>query len=97
MYIAYVLYPPLYIAGPIITFDDFVTQFRSPPSIPVRTIVGYGARFVVCLLTMEWMLHNFHVVAIKDAHAWTGDTPFELSMIGFWNLIVVRRSTWPPH
>ena len=30
-----------------------------------------------------------HVVAIKDAHAWSGMTPTQLSMIGFWNLIFV--------
>lgn len=38
---------------------------------------------------MEWVLHNIYVVAIKDAHAWYGDTPFELSMIGYWNLVIV--------
>ena len=27
-YIAYVLYPPLYIAGPIITFNDYMWQVR---------------------------------------------------------------------
>lgn len=25
-YLAYILYPPLYIAGPIITFNDFMWQ-----------------------------------------------------------------------
>ena len=30
-----------------------------------------------------------HVVAIKDAHAWIGMTPAQLSMLGFWNLIFV--------
>jgi protein-cysteine N-palmitoyltransferase HHAT len=38
---------------------------------------------------MECVLHFMYVVAIKDAVAWKGDTPLELSMIGFWNLIVV--------
>ena len=28
-YVAYLLYPPLYIAGPIITFNDFMWQVRS--------------------------------------------------------------------
>ncbi|KAH9038586.1 hypothetical protein EDB84DRAFT_1437153, partial [Lactarius hengduanensis] len=31
-----------------------------------------------------------HFVAIKDAHAWIGMTPAQLSMAGFWNLIFVR-------
>lgn len=38
---------------------------------------------------MELMLHSMYVVAMKDAHAWAGDTPFELSMIGLWNLYIV--------
>lgn len=38
---------------------------------------------------MELILHFMYVVAIKDSAAWQGDTPFELSMIGFWNLIIV--------
>lgn len=38
---------------------------------------------------MEFILHFMYVVAIKDAKAWTGDTAAQLSMIGFWNLIIV--------
>jgi len=30
-----------------------------------------------------------YVVAIKDTRAWHGDSPAEISLIGFWNLIVV--------
>ena len=30
-----------------------------------------------------------YVVAIKDTGSWGGDSPAELSMVGFWNLIVV--------
>lgn len=41
------------------------------------------------MLTMEFVLHFIYVVAIKDAKAWAGDTPFQLSMIGAWNLIVM--------
>jgi hypothetical protein len=38
---------------------------------------------------MELVLHFMYVVAIKDTGSWSGDSPAELSMIGFWNLIVV--------
>lgn len=38
---------------------------------------------------MEFILHYMYVIAIKDAKAWYGDTAAELSMIGFWNLIIV--------
>lgn len=38
---------------------------------------------------MELIQHFMYVVAIKDTAAWLGYTPFELSMVGFWNLIFV--------
>jgi hypothetical protein len=49
----------------------------------------YLIRFVVCYLTMECVLHFMYVVAIKDTKSWIGDSPAEIAMIGFWNLIVV--------
>ncbi|EGG12029.1 uncharacterized protein MELLADRAFT_32714 [Melampsora larici-populina 98AG31] len=89
-YFNYVFYPPLYIAGPIITFNNFTSQIaRSPSTITPRMIIGYSIRFLICFLTMEFVLHYMYVIAIKDARAWGGDSPFELSMIGYWNLIAV--------
>lgn len=88
-FFAYAIYPPLYIAGPIMTFNDFTWQIRHPSPPTRRALFSYAMRFVVCLLTMEVVLHYLYVVAIKDSGAWHGDTPAELSMIGFWNLIVV--------
>jgi D-alanyl-lipoteichoic acid acyltransferase DltB (MBOAT superfamily) len=38
---------------------------------------------------METVLHTMYVVAIKDSAAWEGDSPAEMSMVGFWNLVVV--------
>ena len=49
----------------------------------------YLLRFLVCYMTMEYILHFMYVVAIKDTKAWIGDTPAEIAMIGFWNLIIV--------
>ncbi|KAF9071627.1 MBOAT, membrane-bound O-acyltransferase family-domain-containing protein [Rhodocollybia butyracea] len=88
-YLAYALYPPLYIAGPIITFNDFMWQFRRPTDITRSFLLSYLFRFVGCLLTMEFILHFMYVVAIKDAKAWVGDTAAQIGMIGFWNLMIV--------
>jgi hypothetical protein len=38
---------------------------------------------------MELILHFMYVVAIKDSKAWFGYSPGEVSMVGFWNLIIV--------
>ncbi|KAF8273494.1 MBOAT-domain-containing protein [Lactarius quietus] len=88
-YLAYTLYAPLYIAGPIITFNDFMWQLSRPKDIASRATGRYAVRFCITLLTMETLIHVMHVVAIKDAHAWSGMSPAQLSMIGFWNLIFV--------
>ncbi|KAG0147073.1 hypothetical protein CROQUDRAFT_43404 [Cronartium quercuum f. sp. fusiforme G11] len=89
-YFIYIFYPPLYIAGPIISFNNFMSQMeKKPSSITPKIILGYAVRFVVCFLTMEYVLHYMYVIAIKDARAWHGDTPLQLCMIGYWNLIAV--------
>ncbi|KAF5348640.1 hypothetical protein D9758_006745 [Tetrapyrgos nigripes] len=88
-YLSYALYSPLYIAGPIISFNDFLWQFRRPLSITRSSVARYFVRFLFSLLTMEFILHFMYVVAIKDMKAWIGYTPAEISMIGFWNLIIV--------
>ncbi|KAF8071525.1 MBOAT, membrane-bound O-acyltransferase family-domain-containing protein [Lyophyllum atratum] len=88
-YVSYVLYPPLYIAGPIMTFNDYLWQHRRPMHIYGRVALLYFIRLLASLLTMELILHFMYVVAIKNSKAWTGNTPAQISMIGFWNLIIV--------
>ncbi|TFK61685.1 MBOAT-domain-containing protein [Pluteus cervinus] len=88
-YVAYIIYAPLYLAGPIITFNDFMWQYRRPSMITRSTTLGYFVRFLASLLTMELILHSMYVVAIKDRKAWVGFTPAQISMVGFWNLIIV--------
>lgn len=69
--------------------DSLTSQIRRPTSISWRDQLSYAVRFTLCLLTMETVLHTMYVVAIKDSAAWEGDSPAEMSMIGFWNLVVV--------
>ncbi|GAA5985144.1 hypothetical protein JCM10908_002541 [Rhodotorula pacifica] len=105
-YLAYVLYPPLYLAGPIMTYPSFVAQLApaatASPAEPSasnahakettpRALVAYAVRFLACLLTMEVVLHTMYVVALKDSGNgwWNGMTPAQVSLVGFWNLIVV--------
>lgn len=88
-YMLYALYPPLFIAGPIMTFNDFCRQTYNPLNVSQRYTFTYAIRWICSLLSMEFILHFMYVNAIKDSKAWRGATPLELSMIGFWNLIVV--------
>ncbi|KAI9730137.1 MAG: hypothetical protein M1834_006130 [Cirrosporium novae-zelandiae] len=90
-YLSYALYSPLYLAGPILTFNDYISQLSYPlPTISVRRNLMYGIRFLFCLLTMELMLHYIYAVAISKAQpAWEVYTPFQLSMVGYFNLHII--------
>ncbi|KAI9480837.1 MAG: MBOAT, membrane-bound O-acyltransferase family-domain-containing protein [Benjaminiella poitrasii] len=91
-FLTYVLYLPLYICGPIITFNDFISQLRIPSSkITTAYVLKYALRLAAVILLMEFTLHHLYVVAISKAQAWDGDlnTPLELSMIGYFNLVII--------
>ncbi|SCU93741.1 LANO_0E04676g1_1 [Lachancea nothofagi CBS 11611] len=89
-YIAYITYTPLFIAGPIITFNDYLYQSQHTlPSINRKGIMGYALRFAICVLTMEVVLHYIYAVAVSKTKAWQGDTPFQISMIGLFNLNII--------
>ncbi|KAG2220029.1 hypothetical protein INT45_012205 [Circinella minor] len=89
-FLAYVLYPPLYLCGPIITFNDFISQVRYPShKVTKRFVITYAIRLAAVILVMELTLHYLYVVAISKKKAWDGDTPLELSMIGYFNLVII--------
>ncbi|EEH19346.1 hypothetical protein PABG_01665 [Paracoccidioides brasiliensis Pb03] len=87
-YVSYVLYSPLYLTGPIITFNDYISQQRHPsPSISTTRTTLYGIRFLFALFSMELFLHYIYVVAISQSSPnWSVYTPFQLSMLGYFNL-----------
>lgn len=89
-YISYLTYAPLFIAGPILTFNDFhVQSLHALPSINLKRNLTYAARFLFCVLVMEFLLHFIYVVAISKTHAWVSSTPFQISMIGLFNLNII--------
>lgn len=90
-YLAYVVYAPLYLTGPIITFNDYVSQLRYPAaSIETARTIRYAIRFVACLLTMEVVLHYSYVGAIGLSNPdWVTYTPAQLSLLSYMNLHVI--------
>ncbi|ODV77836.1 MBOAT-domain-containing protein [Suhomyces tanzawaensis NRRL Y-17324] len=91
-YFAYLTYTPLFIAGPIVTFNDFIYQsnYQSLPSVKDYTrTFRYFLRLVFCVLVMEFLLHFMYVVAVSKTKAWEGDTPFQISMLGMFNLNII--------
>ncbi|KAG7661144.1 GUP1 [[Candida] subhashii] len=91
-YIAYITYIPLFLAGPIITFNDYIYQSNYDQLKSVQNyyrIFQYFIRFCFCVLVMEILLHFTYVVAVSKTKAWDNDTPFQLSMLGMFNLNII--------
>ncbi|KAK1247278.1 hypothetical protein MKX07_002187 [Trichoderma sp. CBMAI-0711] len=90
-YVAYALYAPLYIAGPIITFNDYISQSKyRAASIEWPRTIRYGVRFLLVLLAMELTLHYDYVGAIsKAAPVWSDYTAAQLSLLSFFNLHII--------
>ncbi|KAL9479897.1 hypothetical protein ACSS6W_004683 [Trichoderma asperelloides] len=90
-YLAYALYAPLYIAGPILTFNDYISQAKyRAASIEWPRTIRYGIRFLLVLLSMELILHFDYVGAIsKAAPVWSDYTAAQLSLLSFFNLHII--------
>lgn len=90
-YLAYALYAPLYLTGPILTFNDYISQLRYRPlSIEVSRTVRYAVRFLLCLLCMDLLVHFIYIGAISKADPdWASYTPAQLSLLSLFNLYII--------
>ena len=88
---AYAIYAPLYIAGPIFTFNDYISQSSYPShTIESKRTLKYGIRFLLTLLCMEVVLHFDYCVAISKANPdWSKYTPIQLSLLSYFNLHIL--------
>ncbi|TRX94135.1 hypothetical protein FHL15_004903 [Xylaria flabelliformis] len=90
-YIAYAIYAPLYLAGPIITFNDYISQLRyKPATLELSRTIRYGLRFALALLAMEIVLHYDYVQAIaKVSPRWADYTAAQLCLLSYFNLHLI--------
>lgn len=63
-YLAYVLYAPLYIAGPIITYQDWAWQLRQRAPPPAGAVLRYAARFAADWACLEALTHCLYFNSI---------------------------------
>lgn len=72
-FVAYCLYPPLYLAGPTATFNAFASQLRAPQrSHGARALVRYAAwKFGLVLLILEVWTHTQYANAMSKFRAWS--------------------------
>jgi D-alanyl-lipoteichoic acid acyltransferase DltB (MBOAT superfamily) len=99
--VAYCFYPPLCIAGPIITFNAFAHQLAPQAShSPLlarpsgREVARYALRFLAVLACLEALTHGIHANALAASRAWRGGgglgpalAPPQLGAVGYWTLV----------
>ncbi|KAJ2006112.1 glycerol transporter [Coemansia thaxteri] len=89
-YWAYLLYPPLYLTGPIISYNSFISQMRYPsPAITLKSTLTYGIRLLASTLLMELVLHTVYSVAISKWGQWETFSVYEISLFGYMRLTFI--------
>nr|GLL19791.1 putative membrane-bound O-acyltransferase C24H6.01c isoform X2 [Ipomoea trifida] len=83
-YLCYLFYAPLYIAGPIISFNAFASQLDIPQkTYRLQDVVWYGFRWVFSLLLMELMTHFSYFNAFAVSGMWRYLSPMDVFIIGY--------------
>lgn len=83
-YVCYLVYAPLYIAGPIISFNAFASQLDLPQkNYSVREVAWYGLRWVLDLLLAELISHFFYYNAFAVSGLWKQLSPVDIFIIGY--------------
>ncbi|MCO5557498.1 hypothetical protein L7F22_011063 [Adiantum nelumboides] len=83
-YVSYLFYPPLYIAGPIISFNAFASQLElSQASHSKVDVVLYGLRWISCLAFMELLTHYCYFNSLAISGIWQNLSPWEVFAVGY--------------
>jgi D-alanyl-lipoteichoic acid acyltransferase DltB (MBOAT superfamily) len=72
-YFGYLFYPPLFITGPIATFNAWVSQVYVPQTTySVKDLLFYAGRVVFCFLATEIWVHTqfSRAIGVKSVNSW---------------------------
>lgn len=84
IYLCYLVYAPLYLAGPIVSFNAFASQLDVPQNnYKLRDLAWYGLRWTFSFLLMELMTHLFHYNALAISGLWKQLSPLDVFIIGY--------------
>eukprot|EP00899_Mesostigma_viride_P015563 jgi/Mesvir1/24007/Mv10753-RA.1 len=87
--VGFCLYAPLFIAGPHVSFNAYVSQRQAgQQSYSVRNLMLYAARYVVCLLLMEMAGHYVYLNALTLTKFWNY-VPLDATHVGMLSLALV--------
>lgn len=82
-FLSYVTYPPLYLAGPTLTYNGWISQVQKPQqTFDYKRILIYLLRFFFVFIILMWFIHNLYFPTIannsKNRHILDRFQPYEL-------------------
>lgn len=83
-YLSYALYSPLYIAGPVCSFNAYMSYSHKPQL--QEHVAAYAVRWVACCLLMEYLTSQFFFFAVISAHMTHLLDPFEVAVLSYVTL-----------
>ncbi|GAB2281284.1 hypothetical protein Dimus_015886 [Dionaea muscipula] len=84
VYLCYLVYAPLYIAGPIVGFNAFASQLDLPQNTHLpRDVVFYGLRWAFALFLVELMTHFCYYNAFALSDMWKQLSAVDVFIIGY--------------
>ncbi|XP_021740623.1 putative membrane-bound O-acyltransferase C24H6.01c isoform X1 [Chenopodium quinoa] len=84
IYLCYLLYAPLYIAGPIISFNAFASQIDRPQNTYLpKDVALYGLTWAFSLCLVELITHFFYYNAFATSGLWKQLSALDVFIIGY--------------
>ena len=76
---AYILYVPLYIAGPILSFSSFISQVAKPIKCASSIrLIGMLSEVIVLQIGVDIVLHYVYFYALNKPELWPNYKPYEV-------------------
>ena len=90
-FVAYMFYPPLYLAGPTLTYNAWISQVQVPQqTYDLKRMCIYLMRFFLIFAILMWFVHNLYFPTIannmRNRHILDAFTPFELIVASYFIL-----------
>jgi D-alanyl-lipoteichoic acid acyltransferase DltB (MBOAT superfamily) len=88
-YVAYITYVPLFIGGPVASFNAYVSHMHVPQrAVPLRRLAAYAARTAVIFACLVILLHVAHINCIKEhSDIFMSLQPTQIAAVGYLLLL----------
>ena len=82
-FLAYCFYPPLYLAGPLITCNAFIRCIQTPIRQSRTSLLCYAVRLAVALIALEVCLRIAPTFALAKSGVYQSLAPASMAIFGY--------------